>query len=102
MPDNGNCEYEFMREYCAEHGVWHLENKGDLFFKTLLDDGAELEGLFWWREGEVAFGGWRYAADQDDWFDDLGNQVSKAKLNQLKAKWRPLATKVLQEINTET
>lgn len=91
--------YELMRCYKAEHGEWHLENEQDLFFKTLLDDGAELEGLFWWREGEVAFGGWRYAANQDDWFDELGNQVAKAKLNKLKAKWRPLANKVLKEMN---
>lgn len=94
--------YELMRCYKAEHGEWHLENKQDLFFYTSLDDGAELEGKFCWREGEVAFGGWRYAADSEDWFDELGNQVAKAKLNKLKVKWRPLATKVLHEMNGET
>jgi len=92
--------YELNRVYTTEDGIWYLQNEQDLFFEVSLPEG-DVEGLFWWYENRVALGGWRYAADETDCFDDLGKQVSKTKLKKLEGKWRPLAEKVLKELNRD-
>lgn len=90
--------YEVNKTYTTEDGIWYLQNEQDLFFQVSLPEG-DVEGLFWWDEDRVALGNWRYAADETDCFDDLGDQVSDAKLDELEAKWRPLAERVLTELN---
>jgi hypothetical protein len=92
--------YKLMQVYTTEHGCWHLENKQDLFFKVGLPQG-DVEGLFWWDEGQAKLCAWRFSKDEDDCFDDLVDEVGLEKLAELEEEWRPLATKVLQEMNHE-